>query len=324
MAWRYAGTWNRLEAPACYGRLFLRQQSWQQRQHWPADLGSGINFERLKKKNKKQKGVCNVPCLLLRWSRCLLCWCSFLRWQEDLRGQRRNCCYVEKKNNKAEKFRSIGVCKFPLEGKAISFQRVSYWCCGLIHFTHPIYLRTIVRISSAPPEQKDCVSGAVWTAVPGHQSFTNKSPSVICILCASLMKWPPAGRSWARPAPFHSPRRHRCFRLNCLFFRPESDQAALKHRVLLHPLLPHPHPLPPTPAPAPLPPMLTDVLIQVWEEMPQETISRLLKSGPRPRESVHTPGWRPCTLMSYAMSRLREMQAFYQPVISFIHFWKIL
>lgn len=77
-----------------------------------------------------------------------------------------------------------------------------------------------------------------------HQQIT--SGSVICILCASLMKWPPAGRSWARPAPFHSPRRRRCFRLNCLFFRPESDQAALKHRVLLHPLLPpQPPPLRP-------------------------------------------------------------------------------
>lgn len=72
-----------------------------------------------------------------------------------------------------------------------------------------------------------------------HPQIT--SGSVICILCASLMKWPPAGCSWARPAPFHSPWRHWCLRLNCLFFRPESDQAALKHRVLLHPLLPHPH-----------------------------------------------------------------------------------
>lgn len=39
LAWRCARTWNRLEAPACYRRLFLRQQSWQQRQHWPAHLG---------------------------------------------------------------------------------------------------------------------------------------------------------------------------------------------------------------------------------------------------------------------------------------------
>lgn len=52
---------------------------------------------------KKKKGVCNVPCLLLRWSRCLLCWCSFLRWQEDLRGQRRNCCYVEKTKQQKKK-----------------------------------------------------------------------------------------------------------------------------------------------------------------------------------------------------------------------------
>lgn len=56
----------------------------------------------------------------------------------------------------------------------------SYWCRALIHFIHPItifpiYLRTIARISSAPPEQKDCVSSAVWLRVPGHQRFSNKS-----------------------------------------------------------------------------------------------------------------------------------------------------
>ena len=40
----------------------------------------------------------NLPCLLLRWSRCLLCWCSFLRWLEDLKEHTQNntCQHMSK------------------------------------------------------------------------------------------------------------------------------------------------------------------------------------------------------------------------------------
>lgn len=257
--------------------------------------------------------MCNVPCLLLRWSRCLLCWCSFLRWQEDLRGQRRNCCDVKKN---AEKCRSIGVCKFSLEGKVISFQSVSYWCCRLIHFIHPItifpdYLRTIVRISSPPPEQKDCVSSTVWMTVPGHQSFTNKSAVE---LWSAPMRIPDKMTS-SRPrqclflpkhAPFCSLWRYWCFWLNCLFPQSWIQSSTPETSCIVVSTAATP---PPTPPPPPPTPSLTDVLIPVWEEIPQETISRLLRRAPRPRESVHA-GWRPCTLLSYSMSCLVQIQTF--------------
>lgn len=51
---------------------------------WEEWLTTGA-LHLLKKKKKKR----HSPCLLLKWSRCLLCWCSFLRWLEDLGKQRR-------------------------------------------------------------------------------------------------------------------------------------------------------------------------------------------------------------------------------------------
>lgn len=145
-----------------------------------------------------------------------------------------------KKN--AEKCRSIGVCKFSLKGKVISCQSVGYWCCSLIHFIHPIkifpiYLRRIVRILSAPPQQKDCICSTKWMIVPGHQSLTNKS--TVDLRSAPL--WIPDKMTSSRPllrlflpkhAPFGSPWRHWCFWLNCLFSRAESNQELL---------LPNPH-----------------------------------------------------------------------------------
>lgn len=41
------------------------------------------------KKARLKKGEFNSPCLLLRWSRCWLCWCSFLQWPEDLQKHRK-------------------------------------------------------------------------------------------------------------------------------------------------------------------------------------------------------------------------------------------
>lgn len=107
-------------------------------------------------------------------------------------------------------------------------------------------------------------------------------------------------------APFCSLWRYWCFWLNCLFPQSWIQSSTPETSCIVVSTAATPPPPPPPPPPTP---SLTDVLIPVWEEIPQETISRLLRRAPRPRESVHA-GWRPCTLLSYSMSCLVQIQTF--------------
>lgn len=171
-----------------------------------------------------EKREWNVPCLLLRWSRCLLCWCSFLRWQEDLGGEENL-------------------------GESIDFG--NFWflipeqqLLMLLSFT--VYLQTIEGISFA---EGVCLPAQCGRWVPKHQRLGGNTPvgqwyAPLCI---------PDNMASSRPLvclflPKHSPRGQfgaceviDAFDWTACFPRPESNQAPLRHCVLLDPLLPPHH-----------------------------------------------------------------------------------
>lgn len=186
----------------------------------------------------------NVPCLLLRWSRCLLCWCSFLRWQEDLGGGEENL------------------------GESIDFG--NFWflipeqqLLMLLSFT--VYLQSIEGISFA---EGLCLPAQCRWWVPKHEGSLGPAKSLMFL--TELPVSPDLN-------PIKHPWDITYCRIHCCHHTTATPAQAVQE--------------------------LTDVLIHVWEEIPRETISRLIRSVPGRGERVQA-GRRPHTLLSYIMSGL--------------------
>lgn len=263
------------------------QQSWQRHQHWPAKQGGWTSVG---PKRWRKKRDCNIPCLLLRWSQCLLCWCSFLRWQEDLGGkQRRNCC--DKK--KWEKCRSIDVCKVNWKVKCSHFTKI-----------FKIYVDHRMRVICTSRTEGLCVP-AVWMMMPGHQSLEGQQTSSRTVICPYMNPWQHDLHQAAHvlvSTQTLSTRaiwglwRHWCFWLKLPVSQTwihsstrETSCIVVSTAVMAAP-------------PTQTVQQLTDVLIQGWEEIPLE-ISRLIRSVPRRKEHVQAVR-RPHTPLSYIMSGL--------------------
>lgn len=214
----------------------------------------------------------NVPCLLLRWSRCLLCWCSFLRWQEDLGGRGE-----------------------PWWINWLWQLLISHSRAAAIDVVEHYSLFEGISLAEGL-----CLPAQCRWGVPKHQKLgaTHQQDSDLP-LCASLTIWPPAGRSCA------------CFYPNTHHEGSLGPAKSLMLLTELNPIK-HPWDIAycwihcchhTTAAPAQAVQELTDVLIRVWEEISRETISRLIRSVPGRGERVQA-GRRPHTLLSYIRSGL--------------------
>lgn len=165
----------------------------------------------------------NVPCLLLRWSRCLLCWCSFLRWQEDLGGEENL-------------------------GESIDFG--NFWFLIpeqqlLMLLSFAVYLQSTEGISFA---EGLCLPAQCRWWVPNTRDWRQHASRTV--ICPSVHPWQYDLQQAAcvlvstqtlTMRAVWGLRSHWCFWLNCLFPQTWIQSSTVRHRVLLDPLLPSHH-----------------------------------------------------------------------------------